>query len=315
MGSEYYYTRDGEQFGPVSPLELKALAERGQLQPSDLIWKEGMPEWVPADRVRSLFAARQPSIAKPEIPVVITTPIPDVTPAAVSSQGNVFEFDVNRGQAAARELGQQAAVAGRHAGTVAKAATSDAFQAFKTLMTNPVGGFRIAYDSLGPERAMQVGFIFCIVFDLCVLIGLTFLLNSVTPKGSHSSFANARGIGTSIKILILGLVPLVTATLGCTCVRLIFRGEGSIKSDTFVAGASLLPFGLAVLIAGVVGVANAEVIVAVAVFATTTTILMMYAGCTTIQGIPGTAATLAVPLMILADVWIGKVIFLSLLKT
>ena len=52
---EWYYARDNKQNGPVSAVELKRLANAGQLKPDDLIWREGMAEWSPAKNVRGLF--------------------------------------------------------------------------------------------------------------------------------------------------------------------------------------------------------------------------------------------------------------------
>ena len=57
MGSRYYYAIDGQQFGPVSSRDLRRLAAAGQLQPTDLVWKEGAPKWILASRVKGLYAA------------------------------------------------------------------------------------------------------------------------------------------------------------------------------------------------------------------------------------------------------------------
>ena len=45
---EWYYAKDGQQFGPVSTSELKQLAETGQLSATDFICKSGSL-WVPAN--------------------------------------------------------------------------------------------------------------------------------------------------------------------------------------------------------------------------------------------------------------------------
>ena len=56
MGEEWYYSRGGTPVGPVSALELKRLASGGQLGPTDLVWKEGMRDWVTAEQLKGLFA-------------------------------------------------------------------------------------------------------------------------------------------------------------------------------------------------------------------------------------------------------------------
>jgi hypothetical protein len=55
MADEWYYTRQGQQQGPVGAAQLKQLAASGQLLPTDLVWKEGLANWVPASSARGLF--------------------------------------------------------------------------------------------------------------------------------------------------------------------------------------------------------------------------------------------------------------------
>ena len=57
MADQFYYTRNGQQLGPVSAEQLKQLAASRQLAPTDMLWKEGMKDWVAARAVRGLFPA------------------------------------------------------------------------------------------------------------------------------------------------------------------------------------------------------------------------------------------------------------------
>ena len=54
---EWYYTRNKEPCGPVNSTQLKELAAQGELLPTDLVWKDGMSEWVSAATLKSLFVA------------------------------------------------------------------------------------------------------------------------------------------------------------------------------------------------------------------------------------------------------------------
>jgi hypothetical protein len=65
MADEWYYTIQGQQMGPVSTAELRQLAAQQRLQPTDLVWKEGMPKWVPAANTQGLFASAAPARAEP----------------------------------------------------------------------------------------------------------------------------------------------------------------------------------------------------------------------------------------------------------
>jgi hypothetical protein len=57
MANEWHYTLNGQQAAtPVTSSQLKQLAASGQLQPTDLVWQDGMTGWVPASSVKGLFS-------------------------------------------------------------------------------------------------------------------------------------------------------------------------------------------------------------------------------------------------------------------
>ena len=55
MPNQWYYSKNGKQQGTVSDEQLKQLAATGNIQPSDLVWKEGMSQWAEARRIKGLF--------------------------------------------------------------------------------------------------------------------------------------------------------------------------------------------------------------------------------------------------------------------
>src|SRR5215475_6644184 len=46
--THWYLARNGQQYGPLSEAELGRFVELGHLQPTDLLWREGFPDWRPA---------------------------------------------------------------------------------------------------------------------------------------------------------------------------------------------------------------------------------------------------------------------------
>lgn len=68
----WFYARDQQQYGPVSEEELRRLLQRGELSTEDLVWREGMPEWIPASSVAELATPLPPappaSFAPPPAP-------------------------------------------------------------------------------------------------------------------------------------------------------------------------------------------------------------------------------------------------------
>ena len=69
MASQWYYAQQGQRKGPVSDEQLRQLASVGELNPTDLVWKNGMASWGPASEVEGLFASEdQPPPLPPDLP-------------------------------------------------------------------------------------------------------------------------------------------------------------------------------------------------------------------------------------------------------
>jgi len=68
--NEWLYSKgDDHQAGPVSAGELKRLAQSGELAPDDLVWKEGMDDWLPASRIKGMTfsaPASKPTAPRPQ---------------------------------------------------------------------------------------------------------------------------------------------------------------------------------------------------------------------------------------------------------
>ncbi len=79
---EWFYAQGDKQQGPVSAAEVKALADSGRLKPDDLVWREGMDEWIPARRVKGLFDAEPPAGAAATPAAAPGVAAPSPAPAA-----------------------------------------------------------------------------------------------------------------------------------------------------------------------------------------------------------------------------------------
>jgi hypothetical protein len=55
MAADWFYTTNKQQSGPVSWDELRKLAAAGTLKRDDLVWSEGMAEWLKGERQAGLF--------------------------------------------------------------------------------------------------------------------------------------------------------------------------------------------------------------------------------------------------------------------
>lgn len=56
MSENWYFAKNGRREGPVSFERLKQLARSGWLARDDLVWQEGMADWIPAGQAEGLFA-------------------------------------------------------------------------------------------------------------------------------------------------------------------------------------------------------------------------------------------------------------------
>ena len=74
--TQWYLAREGQQYGPLSDMELAKFVELGHLQPTDLLWREGFPDWRPAMVV---FPQRKPAGPRPmpRGPVMPSAPAAD----------------------------------------------------------------------------------------------------------------------------------------------------------------------------------------------------------------------------------------------
>lgn len=62
---DWHYARHNRQEGPVTLAELQRRYESGQVAPTDLVWTEGMAEWIAAQQVTDL---NPPLSRPPKIP-------------------------------------------------------------------------------------------------------------------------------------------------------------------------------------------------------------------------------------------------------
>ncbi|MSR53173.1 MAG: DUF4339 domain-containing protein, partial [Gemmataceae bacterium] len=55
MSADWFYSEGSERKGPVTEDELRRLADDGRLKSTDLVWRDGMADWVEAKTVKALF--------------------------------------------------------------------------------------------------------------------------------------------------------------------------------------------------------------------------------------------------------------------
>ena len=81
--AQWFWMKGGQKQGPVDTAELKRLAQIGQLLPTDMIWREGMANWVSAANAKGLFVDTKDQSMRVEPPRAIPPPpVPCTGPGA-----------------------------------------------------------------------------------------------------------------------------------------------------------------------------------------------------------------------------------------
>lgn len=58
MGADWYYVKNGERHGPVLADDVRRMAHEGQLTAEDIVWSEGMTNWMPLGNVPELLSSQ-----------------------------------------------------------------------------------------------------------------------------------------------------------------------------------------------------------------------------------------------------------------
>ena len=72
MAHQWFYEKNGNQYGPLDSHQMQALGKSGELGPNDLVWREGMQTKIPAAKYKGLLPEPpNPQSDPPEIPAEI----------------------------------------------------------------------------------------------------------------------------------------------------------------------------------------------------------------------------------------------------
>lgn len=104
----WYYSKDGHQNGPVAESELRAKLASGEISRANLVWKDGMPDWLPASAVAEL--RMPPEMAMPNLPGRGGPLVTPYAPPQTSSSQAFHPSGVYRGAEISTNLWQSIAV-------------------------------------------------------------------------------------------------------------------------------------------------------------------------------------------------------------
>ena len=216
----------------------------------------------------------------------------------------------------------------------------DTVEALKVLRRNPLGGLRASFTMFDPHRALVVGGIFCVFFVLAAMLaamrgvgiiglGMAMDLGNVSLTENFASLTRGSFI---IKAFLQSLGFAATLIVACALARIVFRGNGQLAGDFYIAGVSLLPLAAILLVSLVLGpdigsprsdvagrttytvlVWKDAVLKVGTVFALAYSTLLLYTGYSKIAGIAEEKAALAVSSVLAVSLLVLSVIARNLL--
>ncbi|HCQ79500.1 MAG TPA: hypothetical protein DIV46_05960, partial [Verrucomicrobiales bacterium] len=83
----FYADSDKQQQGPLAFDEIQRLAASGVIQPSTLIWKEGMIDWTAASEVQGVFPNQVTQTTGPPVQIPEIPGNPYETPSSTNLMG------------------------------------------------------------------------------------------------------------------------------------------------------------------------------------------------------------------------------------
>ena len=86
MTADWYFVRSGHTQGPFTLEAMKAYVAAGEISPDDLVWRQGMAEWLPLSQCRDMGLAARSHSGPPPIPT--KAPSATTTPTAPASKGS-----------------------------------------------------------------------------------------------------------------------------------------------------------------------------------------------------------------------------------
>ena len=199
----WYISRDSQPIGPMSEEELRQRAGGGDLRPTDHVWRDGLPGWVPAPQISSVLpvsappAQQQPAprpAPQPQQAVSQPQPGPQPQPA---SQGQAPHQGITDPFARPQQYPQPAAYQQPHQGygqqpqqwqQQVPGGYAPSPQAFATDPAIPRGHPGVQDPAHGN---IQIIYILYLVGAIIPIVGLVGFIMALSAKGKGSPLAES----------------------------------------------------------------------------------------------------------------------------
>ena len=168
---------------------------------------------------------------------------------------------------------------------------------------NPGGGLLPAFSSLEKQEALEVGIIYGIIADLMFVASV--YLNWTTWNNNDFPF---------VALCFVGIIPFMSLIISSHLIRFFSHSSGTIDTDVFIAGTTLLPLGLMTGIMGFISLSLNIFVLPFIVFGCSYTILTLYVNYTQVLNLSEAKAAFIVPLILLSSIVLSYLAFIPILN-
>lgn len=176
----------------------------------------------------------------------------------------------------------------------------------RSLVRDPIEGLRASYVRLDRDEAWWTSSALLAIGLLLAVVGV-----SIGAGRLSGGFVQIE-VPFFATLFSLLATPLVLAAGSYALRRVATPGPHAPQADLFVAAAALLPIGCAVFLAGLLGMGNVEISSFLLFLGAILSVLMLFAGWTTVGGLPARFAAWLLPVLLALSLWAAKIVLFAL---
>jgi len=176
-----------------------------------------------------------------------------------------------------------------------------AVETLNLLNYDPVSNLPRAYSSLSAPQAIQIGSVFAFVSAILATLGVFFLI-----EGSVIGSFTDLSIDDLLPFFFSFIILFGSLSASHFLVRSFFDKDLHFSPDIFVSGVCSLPFGIAALASGIVGLFSFSIVMVLMLISFCYIMMIIYSSLTNISDVPNKIAIPSVPLVVAGCAYLSK---------
>jgi hypothetical protein len=176
-----------------------------------------------------------------------------------------------------------------------------AVETFDRLDYDPVSNLPRAYSSLTAPQAVQIGSGFAFISAVLATLGVFFLI-----EGSVIGSFTELSVNDLLPFFFSFVILFGSLSASHFLVRSFFDRELHFSPDIFVSGVCSIPFGIAALMSGIVGLFSFSIVMVLMLISFCYIMMIIYSSLTNISGVPNKIAIPSVPLVVAGCAYLSK---------